>query len=405
MILYILCLDSFINFLSHCDISQYLNIQDQTKSAATEGAESGVATSSSEAIKRPLPEYYNESYREAVNCGCASKRTPSNSTAAQNSTDGHGHCATMATTLGKELQLPQSSKSRERQYNRCNSHYSATLGINSMDLSRKSLDEDRFAGTSFTPRMLDSAGGVCQPHPQEEKAEEGLGGVSDAPFSPASLSASLGITTIKPSSRAAAARRHRDRSRMRQRQHLLRGQRNENQPPFVVNSSTGGSSRSMGKVKSGDGFASPLPPLLQIVEKNVANLGSSDHAHFNPPVVQKSPKSCVDVQSPVIPKDVESSDSSKASVEVAEVPGSLAGCAGGKVAAVQDKGGKVAGFGVSRESGLRKSQWFKSPWKRGMVFTPIKEGDKLTRFVTCVSHGGFLKFFILLCGAGVESVI
>jgi len=340
-----------------------------------------VRNTSSEPMKQALPENYNESYREPVDRGCAAKRNHDDSVAAHNGIDRHSCSITMATTPEKE----EISKPHKQQYNRSNSCYSATLGINSMDLSRKSLSEDRFAGTSFTPQIvnLTSTGNNCEPHPLD-KAEEGLGGAAGAPFSPASLSASLGITTIKPSSRTAAARRHRDRSRTRQRLHPPRGWQNENRPPFVADglTFTGDSSNSMFGVRSGDGFenSSPLPPLLKIVEKNVAGIASSNHTHFNPSVVRRSPKAGDGMPSSVITKEEVPSDPSKATSKVAEDPGCLAGCAGSDATEEQDEDGKVANFGASQENSLRRSQWFKSPWKRGMVFTPIK-GDKLTRWV------------------------
>lgn len=271
--------------------------------------------------------------------------------------------------------LPKSEVVRHERRNRhCdNPHYSATLGINTMDLPRRML---RDCKPSFAPLGMTLEGRGCRRAIQQED-EEDVGGIT--PCSPASLSASLGITSLKASSRPSDSTRLRNRNRAQQRHRPLRAHRKENWRPSDICSHYSSFKSCDLDVKAhafdmkscdpDQSLSSPLPLLLKIVEKNVSNKTSLTDIASSQSVGDKT-------------RDV-SSDPVKLLANSSNNPASTSNSAAGGVASsgvVEDKGEAVCGVQG------RHSQRLKSPWRRSSVrsvfnYTPVKNGDKLSRCV------------------------
>lgn len=320
---------------------------------------STATTTGTEAETHTFPDGTNESYKEAVNCGhVATGIFTSDAVRDIMSCDSH-------MTLAPEV------REQGVQEKHSNSRYSATLGINTGDLTRKALTGELSAGTNCNPLKT---GPLISYGERFSSDWSSLGSVgvgdlnSGSRSSPASLSASLGITSIKPTTRTPGTKRHRSRSRGRQKAYVVRERQNENREP-VANQVP---AEAKVRLDHHDAMSSPLPPLVHIVEQNVANRASAVmQSHY--PLPTASSHTTGGSQNKDAKSDGTAVDSN--------VPGSSADTVeAGDVAepVTREEGG---GFGTGKDSYLRRSQWFKSPWKRGIgsEFTSIKEGDQLSR--------------------------
>ena len=362
----------------------------ETQNASIESVNGGSGSKGTTCYS-PAVDGTNESYREAVARGCASNRAPGSASGDEgsvaNDVGGTGvirKVDTMKSVSSSALLASGSDGGQRSWHRRSNSRYSATLGINTVDLSRKTLKDDSFTVSGFTP-VVQSTAMTTGTSFVQGSVVDGRGGVSGAFCSPASLSASLGITTIKPAGRVGSSRRQRDRTRARQKIH--RARQNENQPPPVTNVLINKYAMTLGDSENVKSFqqldtGSPLPPLLKIVEHNVAGHApgrSLQSDHTLPNVRKTSAGTILPLQS----SEVKSLDA--VSAQVAQDPGSTAGdVTGGGVVSGADNNEEqevTGSFNLGRDSRHRRSQWFKSPWKRvaGVEFTPIKERDNLSR--------------------------
>lgn len=225
-----------------------------------------------------------------------------------------------------------------------NTHYSATLGISTLDLPRRTLRQCKQKGGPFTPPGFSfnpscaSTGGLEWRSVDPSEEGEDMGGTS---CSPSSLSASLGITSVRASAKAATLRRLRCRNRVRQKYWPVRANHKENWSDTHTHDSS---------VKSCDydvksyGFGSSL---LKVAEDN-----ASSKSH------------CVSHMS-LTSTNLTPSQSRR------ETSGS--GSTGDGLAS-----GVAMGNGSVREGAVHQSLWFNSPWGRGSARGALG-GGKLSR--------------------------
>ena len=182
------------------------------------------------------------------------------------------HYAYPSHDSGNDSSLHSETKVGCKHHNYGNAHYSATLGITMLDLPRRTLRDHKHKGTpnvfSFKPASAPIGGQKWMNRDQWGKEED----VDVLHCSPASLSACLGISSLKPNSRAAGLRRMHCRNRMRQKYCSLRANLQENRSAVHTQDSCLKSCAS--DVKSCD-FGSPLlPPPLYMVGGSSGDLGS-----------------------------------------------------------------------------------------------------------------------------------
>lgn len=353
----------------------------------------------------------NESYREAVSSGCvpgtkapSSFRSPvtcENNDKTGRKRKGLGedlrdssHCLNSSSGSKNDSSVPVPVMVRhERKVHHYNiPHYSATLGINTLTLSRRKLKDCKPTGVSFTPGVSCTPSGVSFTPSSISLRDEDGRGVGGTPYSPASLSASLGITSLKASSRASGSARSRDHYRIRQKLRPMRAHHNENCLPLAVpahdsklkSCDTDIKSReyAMKSHEADQGWNSPLPPLLKIVEQNV----TLKTCHVVPAPNLSHSTTVTDITSSQNREEMVGSllNLSGHLMNTSSHPAAISNDATDEVvsSAVVGKEGEVMCGVGSMQS--RHSLRFKSPWRRASVrtvmnYTPVKDGDKLSR--------------------------